>query len=59
MSGIKICQVNFQMGKHGECDWEIGEDAFTFKIKLYERPLTKRVMLSVISSSDSLEFGCQ
>ena len=30
--------------------WEIGEDAFTFKIKLDERALTKRVMVPVISS---------
>ena len=30
--------------------WEIGEDAFTFKIKLDGRALNKRVMLPVISS---------
>ena len=34
--------------------WEIWDDAFTFKIKLDERPLTKRVMLSVISSAQSM-----
>ena len=34
------------------------EDAFTFKIKLDERPLTKRVMLPVISSIyDPLGFA--
>ena len=38
--------------------WEVGDDAFTFKIKLDERPLTKRVMLSVISSIyDPLGFA--
>ena len=38
--------------------WEIGEDAFIFKIKLDERVLTKRVMLSVISSIyDPLGFA--
>ena len=30
--------------------WVTDNDAFTFKIKLDERPLTERVMLSVISS---------
>ena len=30
--------------------WKIGEDAFTFQIKLDGRPWTKRVRLSVISS---------
>ena len=25
--------------------WEIKDDAFIFKVKLYERPLTKRVIL--------------
>ena len=30
--------------------WVSDNDAFTFKIKLDERPLTERVMLSVISS---------
>ena len=38
--------------------WEIKEDALTFKIKLDEKPVTKRVMLSVISSIyDSLGFA--
>ena len=38
--------------------WEIGQDAVTFKIKLDERPLTKRMMLLVISSIyDSLGFS--
>ena len=39
--------------------WEIGEDAFIFKIKLEEeRTFTKRVMLSVISSIyEPLEFA--
>ena len=41
-----------------EICWEIGEDAFTFKIKFDEKPLTKRVMLSVISSIyDPLGFA--
>ena len=30
--------------------WEIGDNEFTFKIKLYVRPLTKKVMLPLISS---------
>ena len=30
--------------------WKIGDNSFTFKIKLGERPLSKRVMLLVISS---------
>ena len=38
--------------------WEIGKDAFTFKIKLDERALTKKVMLSVLSSIyDPLGFA--
>ena len=38
--------------------WEIGQHPFTFKIQLDERPLTKRVMLSVMSSIyDHLGFA--
>ena len=37
--------------------WAIGDNTFTFKIKLDDRPLAKRVMLSVISSiHDPLGF---
>ena len=41
-----------------EICWEIGDDAFTFKIMLDERHLTRRVTLSVISSIyDPLGFA--
>ena len=57
-SRTKIYHINFQMIKILRIYWEIGVDPLISKIKLEERALTKRVMLSVIISiCNSLGFA--
>ena len=58
--GVKDQDLSGQLPNEkalGIC-WEIGKDACNFKIKFDERPLTRRVILSVISSIyDPLGFA--
>ena len=58
--GVKDQDISGQLSneKALRICWAIGQDAFTFKIKLDERALIKTVMLSVISSVyDPLGFA--